>query len=144
MAAPTLTQMRQALAARFGTISGLTAYATVPGSVNVPAVLVRPTRGTLVTYGQSMSTSLDGEAVDWTFDCQLLVSFAVYDAAQESIDGYLATTGPQSLAGALEQDPTLGGVVAYAVPISATGYGSIDYDGITYLGCTVMVQVGAP
>lgn len=144
MTAPTITAVREALAAALDGTGGVRASATVPGQVNPPVLLIRPTRGVFVGYQQAMGADGAGAAVDYTMDCVLLVSFADNDASQDQIDAFLSPEGPASLPAALLADPTLRGIASYAYIDRATGYGSMDYAGVTYLGCTLIAIVGAP
>lgn len=145
MVAPTLTQVRTALGAQIqAAIPGLRVNPVVPGQVNPPALIIRPTRGVIVNYQETQENPDGTFATDWTLDLLLLVSFADNEAAQEQIDPYLSPAGASSVWAAVHADQTLGGTVSYAYVDRATGYGSLDYAGVSYLGCTLIAMVGAP
>jgi hypothetical protein len=134
-----ISDIRDALAARIDTIPGLRATAVVTGQVSVPVAIVRPAAGVFITYDETF----DGAAA-FVFDVTLLVSTASDRTAQALLDSYLSGTGSSSVLGCLQQDPTLGGVVSFSALISGSGYGNIDYSGVTYLGATLTVEAGGP
>lgn len=92
-----------------------------------------------------------GDTLDGAFTVNLRVLIAISDAppnekVQRALDAYLgigAGAGSGSIAGAIQQDPSLGGVVHYAVAVSAGNYGRISYNDITYFGSRIDVRVGA-
>jgi hypothetical protein len=134
---PTFTAVRAALAAQLNTIAGLRATANRNAQISPPAAVVMPVTGSFIRY----STTFDGEC-DLTLRAILLVAEGDSTSGQDSIDPYLATTGAQSVYAAIQADPTLGGVVSWAALTEATGYGLINFAGIDYLGCHLIVSVG--
>lgn len=132
----TVSAVRSALAARLATISGVTAYATAPGSVNAPAALVE-LGDPVAVYDDDF----DGD-VALRFNVLLLVGFADLGAAQAALDPYIDATGASSVRAAIAADQTLGGTVAYARVASAGGYGTFAYNDIAYLGLRFAVEVG--
>ena len=94
----------------------------------------------MVTYGVTM---------DGTFTVNLRVLIAISDAppnekVQRALDAYLGIGNVAgSVAGAIMDDPTLGGVVHFCEPISAGNYGRINYADVIFFGARVDVQIGA-
>ena len=133
--------IRAALAAQIAAqIPGLRTTATVPGQISPPAAVVRPARGTFVTYGQTMGDN----ATDLTFDIIVLTAAGSDRTGQTELDGCLSPDGPVSVWAAIRADPTLGGAVSYAYLDRASGYGLMEYAGVQYLAATLSVIAGAP
>ena len=64
-----------------------------------------------INYDRSMNRGLD----EWRFTIRGLASSTVLDiGAQQKLDNWLASTGPESIKAALEDDKTLGGTVGNA------------------------------
>lgn len=133
-----LSAIRDGIAARLATIDGLRVYDTVPGNVMVPAAVVAPAPGTFITYDETV----DG-AADLTLTVTMLVSTAVDRVAQGNLDAYLASTGDRSVKAAIDGDIELGGTAHYASVTEARNYGLVPYNGVEYLGCELLVTVGA-
>jgi len=127
-------QIREGIATQLETIPDLQVYATPPGSIVVPAAVVRR-RNT--TY----DVSLDG-VVDTTWTVTVFVQFANNDSAAEHLDTYVTSTGDHSVKAAVETDPTLGGVVDFAAVTSAEGEKVTNYAGIDYLSVDFTIQIG--
>jgi hypothetical protein len=133
-----LSGIRDALKARLATIDGLRVYDTVPGQAVVPAAVIAPAPGTFLTYDATM----DG-ADDVSFTVTLLVSTASDRAAQDALDAYLSDTGARSIKAAVDGDITLDDTVHFATVVEARNYGFLEYAGVNYLGCELLVNVGA-
>jgi hypothetical protein len=81
---------------------------------------------------------------DYSFSILLLVSVAQGSPAQEVLDGYLDTSGADSVFAAIEADPDLGGVCDAAMVTSVANAGLVEYpsgSGIAYLGAEFLVSV---
>lgn len=135
----TVTELREGIAERLATITGLRVHDTVPDTVSPPAAVVRPDQGTFLTY----DTTMGGESHDYLFVVTVLVAGGVDRAAQEAVDAYLATSGARSIHAALEADPELGGVADDAHVSSARNYGPVTFAGVDYFGADLLVQVKA-
>lgn len=132
-----LTEIREALADRLKSITDLNVQPVVLGQIAVPAALIAPDSGPFLTY-----PDLDG-SVDVKLIVTVLVATVVSDAAQNELDGYLVSNGPNSIKAAVDADPTLGSVAHYAMVTEARNYGLINYSGADYLGCEFLVDVRA-
>lgn len=134
---PSFTAVRKALAAFLTAQTGLRATANQQARVSPPMAVVLPMTGPVITYSVDMTGS-----ANLTLRAMLIMSQADSASGMDLMDDYLATTGPKSLWAAVQHDPTLGGVVEWAVVRQATGYGVINHGGIDYLGCSVIVDIG--
>ena len=133
MATP--AEIREALAAQIGAaVPALQVSPRSPGSITVPAAVVR--RRT-TTYGVTM----DG-ADDTTYGVTVFVSFANTDVGTAALDDYLAPDGASSIPAAIDDDPTLGGVVDFAHVASAEGETVRNYAGIDYLSAELVIEIG--
>lgn len=125
-----------ALANRVAT-TGVRAFPNAPGQVVPPAVVVIPDRPAIL-YGQTM----DGE-VNLNFLAIVLLSAANDTSGQVNLNNFVASSGAQSVNGAVQGDPSLAGTVEYAVVLSVGTYGMIEYAGQQYIGASFLVQCGA-
>ena len=138
MAQPTFPAIRAALATYLsGHITGLRATANRFGQISPPCAVIIPQTGRLITYAQTF----DGET-DYYLRAILLVSEGDSASGQDLLDGYLSPTGAQSVNAAVQADPTLGGVVSYAAVIEATAYGVMNWNGVDYLACSLVLNLG--
>lgn len=137
-----LAAIRTALATRITAGTGLRTMAEARDQVTPPVAVILPAPA-VVRYG---------DTIDGAFTVNLLVLLLISDAApsekvQRALDAYLGIGAhdsvPTSIAGAIQDDPTLGGVVHFALAVSASGYGRVDYGAVTYFGARIAVQAGA-
>lgn len=137
-----LSDIRVALATRITAGTGLRTLPEARDQISPPVAVILPGQP-IVSYGATM---------DGTFTVNLRVLLAISDAppnekVQRALDAYLgigaSSSSGSSVAGAIQQDPTLGGVVHYCEAISAGNYGRISYNDITFFGARVEVQIGA-
>ena len=135
--APTLTEIRDALAQQIDNlVPGLRTASTVPGTINPPVAIVTPNQSGLINYQEIMSSGL----ATWTMRVYIIVGAVSDRNAQTTLDGFLSPEGESSVPSAIASDPTLGGVVEYAVCTSAQKYGELQYAGVSYLGCEISVE----
>lgn len=127
-------EIRDGIAARLATIPDLQVYPTPPGSIIVPAGVVR-------RRNTNYDVTVDG-AVDTTWVATVFVQFANNDSAAEQLDEYVSESGDQSIKAAIEADPTLGGVVDFADVASAEGEKVTNYAGIDYLTVDFIIEIG--
>ena len=138
MAQPTFPAVRAAVAAYLqNTITGLRATPNRFLQVNPPMAVIAPQTGSLIRYG----TTLDGET-DYNLRAIILVSEGDSTQGQDLLDAYLSPTGAQSVYAAVQADPTLGGQVSFAAVVEATGYGLTNWNGIDYLACSLVLNIG--
>lgn len=126
--------IRDGIAARLQTIPDLQVYPRPPGSVVVPAAVVR-------RRSTTFDVSMDG-LVDTGWGVTVLVSFANTDVATGELDQYLDPSGASSIKAAIDSDPTLGGVVDYARVANAEGDRVLNYAGTDYLSVEFVIEIG--
>jgi hypothetical protein len=137
MAQPTFAAVRQAVAAYLTASIGLRATANRFSAVSPPMAVVAPVGGSLIRYAQTMD-----DETDYSLRAIILVAEGDSAGGQDALDAYLSPVGASSVHAAMKKDPTLGGVVSYAVVIEATGYGLQNWNGVDYLGCSLILNIG--
>lgn len=100
-----MSEIRKALKDRLETIEGLRPYATMPAAPQSPAAAVIPRSKARLSY--------DGDSV-YQFSIWVYVNPQDLNRAQTQIDEYLSSDGPKSIEAAIDDDPSLGGVVESA------------------------------
>ena len=131
----TLAQLRAGLATRLATIASLKGiYEDAPGQVETPGAVIRM-GSPAITYATSTISH------DYTFSILLLHSLADAGTAQENLDGYLDTSGADSVLAAVEADPDLGGACDAAMVTSVANAGPVTWHGVEYLGAEFLVTV---
>jgi hypothetical protein len=83
-------------------------------------------------------------------ELRLKVMIVISDAStvertQRALDSYLGVGAGETMSvpAAIMQDPTLGGVCGWCLPLSAGSYGRLSIAGQDYFGSSVEVSVGA-
>ena len=138
MAQPAFPAVRTAVATYLAAnITGLRAISNRFGQVNPPCAVVVPETGRLIDYAQTF----DGET-NYYLRAILLVSEGDSASGQDLLDGYLSPEGAQSVNAAVQADPTLGGAVSYAAVVQATGYGVMNFNGVDFLACSLIFNIG--
>jgi hypothetical protein len=130
--------VRQALATRLGTISGLTAYPRPVTQLTLPAAEVG--------YPEPISYSdvMGGRRGSAVFPVKVLVSHLDRDAAEATLAGLLDEASASSVPAVLDADPSLGGAVESAQAVSTRDYGLTTISGdIAVLAVDVLVEVYA-
>src|SRR5215471_8637470 len=129
--------VRQAVATYLISAIGLRATANRFGAINPPMAVIAPQTGSLIRYQQTM----DGET-DYSLRAIILVSEGDSASGQDALDAYLSPVGASSVHAAVQKDPTLGGQVSYCAVIEATGYGLANWNGVDYLACSLVLNIG--
>jgi hypothetical protein len=137
MPQPDFPTVRQAIAAYLTSSIGLRATANRFGQVNPPMAVVAAQQGTVIRYAQTF----DGET-GYSLRAIILVSEGDSASGQDAMDGYLSPVGANSVHAAIQKDPTLGGQVTYCYVIEAAAYGLMNWNGIDYLACSLLLDVG--
>jgi hypothetical protein len=136
-----IVAIQNALATQITAHTGLNATGQAADQITPPIAVIIP-GNPLITYGQTFEGSV-------TLNLRIVI--ALSDAppspeVQATLNAYLGI-GPgvnqsQSIAGAIQADPALGGVTpSGTVPVSAGNYGRIEWAGQTYFGARIDVQV---
>ncbi|MGH3422355.1 MAG: hypothetical protein ACRDOD_22510 [Streptosporangiaceae bacterium] len=137
MTQPAFPQVRAALAAYLTSSIGLRATASRFGAISPPCAVILPQTGRLIAYAQTF----DGET-SYYLRAVILVSEGDSASGQDLLDGYLSPVGAQSVHAAIQADPTLGQAVEFAAVIEAAAYGIRNWNGIDYLGCDLIFNIG--
>ena len=113
----------------------VTAYADVPGTVEVPAVVLELDD---IDYDLTMGGGQD----DFTFLALLLVEYQDSASAQRALRAFMSRDGGAGkLKAALEAEQTLGGLVSFAHMTYVRRIGVINYGEATYLGAEIPIEV---
>lgn len=128
-----VTAIRAGLKTRLATISGLNTYDLVQGGITSPAGVVSRRR---TTYDATFA----GDHHDMLFVVTVYVQATSIRSAQDQMDGYLATSGSGSIVAAIEGDKTLGGIISFAVVVSAGEDELVKIGDVQYL--SVEFEVG--
>lgn len=115
MAAPTLTQIREGIAANLATLQGCQVSAYMLANPTPPTVHVYPGD---IEYDLAMGRGLD----KWTLTVQAFVGTVSDQGSQVKLDAFLAPSGALSVKSAVESDQTLGGLVSDLQVVSCSGY----------------------
>jgi len=143
MAAPTLTQLKDALVANLQTIDGLQAFRHPVGEPTPPFAWVIRDKTEWHVTGQSGT-------VCYTFLVAVAVVLASSDNAQDVLDEYLSAGGDKSVYAALESDDSLGGLVDHGgLNVRETSQDEVltraqGTSQAVYLGAEFTVEVYAP
>lgn len=139
-----LTEIRTALAAQIAEYTGLRAEAQVKDQVSPPMALVMPSNP-VITYGDTLSGGGETEVTINLAVLLLLSDAPPTEKVQRALDAYLGIGAGESvsIAGAISEDPSLGGVVQWCIPVSVTQYSRVEYGAVNYFGATIICQIGA-
>lgn len=133
----TLSAIRDGLQGVIDNITGLNVYDTWPGTVVVPAAIIKPPSA---EYAQTFG---NGNLTRYTFPILLLVQIGTLADAQDALDTYLTPTGASSIRAAIKADRTLGGVAHTAFVRGASQYSGKQVSDKELLGAEVEVEVWA-
>ena len=129
----TLGALRDAIASTLSeTLQDWSIYRLPPDNVDVPAISVN---GFQIDAG----TFADG-TVRVTTDLQVMVSRRPVDPV-DLLDELLSPSGQRSLWQTFDDDPTLGGVVAFCMVMSAGEYREMTVADIGYYAASVQLSV---
>lgn len=117
-----LTAVREALAANLNRINGLDVSPLMLANPTPPAAHVYPAT---VDYDVSFGRGGDMQ----TLTIQVLAGLVLESAAQQTLDQYLAGSGPFSVKEAAESDPQLGGACDDLEVTGSSGYRELQVEG---------------
>lgn len=129
-----ITEVKQGLANRLATITGLRAFAYQPDQLNAPIAF---SNLETILYHRTMRTPL----TEMTFTVTVIVCKADSRSAQAQVDPYVSASGTYSVKAAIEGDRTLGGKVDDLIVNSAGGYQIISAEDGDYLSVDFNVTV---
>lgn len=130
-----LTNIRNGIGTNLGGISSLIVYSFVPDFIEPPTAVVGV--ASLVEYDASMQRGAD------RYEIPVFVYVSRVDAqdSQETLDGYLASTGSSSIKTNIESDVTLGGSADSTRVVEAKEVGVYNVNNVDYLGVEFTVEV---
>lgn len=130
-----LTNIRDEIKNNLANISALSVISFVPDSIEPPTAVV----GVMETieYDQSLQRGADR----YEIPIYLYVSRVDAQDSQETLDGFLASTGANSVKAQVESDTTLNSQAQSVRVISAGNYGVYNINNINYLGVEFIVEV---
>lgn len=140
-----LNEVADALAAVFHNIATgeelngepitVTAYADIPGTVEVPALVLELDD---IQYDLTMGAGMD----EFTFIALIMVETQDEQSGQRALRSFMSRDGGLGkLKTALENDKTLGGLVSDAHMTNVRRIGNITYGDATYLGAEIPIEV---
>jgi hypothetical protein len=127
--------IRDGIATRLQTITGLRVHTTTPGSISPPSAVITFES---CDFDSSMSRGSD----DLTFVVHVFTSLASDRAGEDALFSYIDGSGSKSVKAAVEGDGTLGGAAMFAVVTRARAPGIVDIGGVEYYGVQFDVTVG--
>jgi hypothetical protein len=131
-----INDIRDGIATNLATISGLRVAGELIDNPSPPVALVSLDS---IEYDQAYQMGLNL----LTFTVTLIVGRAAERTAQRKLDGYMQTTGTQSVKVAVESDRTLSGACQDLRVTTAGSVGSIQINDQTYLAAEFTVTVYA-
>lgn len=116
-------------------VSGLEVYDIVPGNITPPCAIIYPQSA---EYLQRMGGST---VTTWAIDVVIIVARNDEEGAQDALDAYLSSSGASSVIAAIQADDTLSDSVAWAKPVTISRYGEFVYNGVSYIGAQIDLEV---
>ena len=130
-----LTSIRNGIGTNLGNISTLTVFNFVPDFIEPPTAVV----GVVETI--EYDTTIQRGADKYEIPIFVYVSRVDAQDSQETLDGYLASTGASSVKAQIESDVTLGGSANSSRVVEAKEVGVYTVNNIDYLGAEFIVEV---
>lgn len=130
-----LTNIRNELKNNLANITSLSVYGYVPDSIEPPTAIIGVMDA--IDYDASMQRGAD----KYEIPIYLYVSRVDAQDSQETLDGYLASSGASSVKAQVESDSSLNGEAQSVRVVSASNYGVYTINNIDYLGVEFIVEV---
>lgn len=131
-----LSALRAGIATRLATISGLRTASTMPDNPNPPIAIVIPNN---IDYHTAFAKGMQ----TYGFTVILIVGRVDERTAQNKLDGFVSSTGANSVKLAIESDKTLGGVAFDCIVTEMRNYGQLSVGEVVYLSSEFSVLVYA-
>jgi len=132
----TLTQIRQGIGTNVSNnITTISVYNYTPDRSEPPLLIVG------VLDNLEYDTTMQRGADTYVIPCRLLIANVDAQLAQETLDGFIASSGANSVKQAIESDVTLSGVVSSVRVTEARDYGSYTMNNTDLIGVDFMVEV---
>ena len=130
-----LTNIRNELKNNLANITSLSVYGYVPDSIEPPTAIIGVMQA--IDYDQSMQRGAD----KYEIPIYLYVSRVDAQDSQETLDGYLASSGASSVKAQVESNTTLNSQAQSVRVVNASNYGVYTINNIDYLGVEFIVEV---
>ena len=130
-----LTNIRNELKNNLANITTLSVYGYVPDIIEPPTAIIGVMEA--IDYDQSMQRGAD----KYEIPIYLYVSRVDAQDSQETLDGYLASSGASSVKAQVESDTTLNSQAQSVRVVNASNYGVYTINNIDYLGVEFLVEV---
>lgn len=130
-----LTNIRNELKNNLSNISTLSVYGYVPDMIEPPTAIIGVMDA--IDYDASMQRGAD----KYEIPIYLYVSRVDAQDSQETLDGYLASSGASSVKAQVESDQTLNGEAQSVRVVEARDYGVYTVNNIDYLGVEFLIEV---
>lgn len=130
-----LTNIRNELKNNLANITSLSVYGYVPDSIEPPTAIIGVMDA--IDYDASMQRGAD----KYEIPIYLYVSRVDAQDSQETLDGYLASSGASSVKAQVESDSSLNGEAQSVRVVGASNYGVYTINNIDYLGVEFIVEV---
>ena len=130
-----LTNIRNEIKNNLANITSLSVFGFVPDSIQPPTAVVGVMDS--IDYDASMQRGAD------RYEIPVYVYVGRVDAqdSQETLDGFLASSGASSIKAQIESDTTLNSQAQSVRVTSAGNYGVYNINNIDYLGVEFIVEV---
>ena len=130
-----LKSIRDGIGTNLENITTLSVYKFVPDFIEPPTAIVGVM--SVIQYDQSMNRGSD------KYEIPIFVYVSRVDAqdSQETLDGFLNSSGAKSIKQAIETDKTLSGSAQTVRVSEAREYGVYNANNIDYLGVEFTVEV---
>lgn len=130
---PTIGEIRDGIRTRLKTIQNLRVPDRVPDTIDPDAAVVR-------YAGTDFDSSMSRGSDDHTYIVQIFTSKAS-DRGQDALYEYLDGSGSRSVKVAVEADPTLGGLVDFAVVTEVREPGAAEPGGVEMYSAEIVIAV---
>jgi len=131
---PTITELRDALAASLDAIDGFRGLSYFPQPIPTPCAVVA---------GPSIDFDEDTLTDRYSFPVLVLVADSDNRVSQVTLDSYLSSSGANSVRDAIYADGTLGGLAQYVQVVNLRDYGIHEVQNVRYIGAIFEVDVVA-
>lgn len=129
----TISQVRDGLASVVDDVTGLHVYDTIVNAIVPPGAIIVPER--------SVPRTVTGTRDEQSYRVLLLLANESTRTAQDTLDGYLSSTGSSSIRAKLALSQNLGISGVKAMWNGWENYGRVEWDGAVYFGAEVLIQV---
>jgi len=130
-----LTSIRNEIGENLANITSLSVYKYIPDMIEPPTAIVGVMQR--INYDSTMQRGAD------KYEIPVFVYVSRVDAqdSQETLDGFLVSSGSSSVKAQVESDTTLNGQAQSVRVVEARDYGVYNINNIDYLGVEFLIEV---